>query len=131
MNAAETETAPPTSARPAWGLPRRILTTIAAVVLVGLMVRQISITLEQSPRPAGFFRGVLQGALMPVALPNLIVGDDVTIYAQQNNGVPYKLGYTVGVNLCGAFFFGMFFLRLSRWQKWRARSRTPNSTNPP
>jgi hypothetical protein len=41
----------------------------------------------------------------------------VKIYAEINNGVPYKLGYTVGVDVCGALFFGMFFWRVSRWRK--------------
>lgn len=80
-------------------------------------MRYLSIALEASSRPAGFWRGVLQGALMPAALPNLLVGSDVTIYAQNNVGVIYKLGYTMGVNTCGALFFGMFFWRISRWRK--------------
>jgi hypothetical protein len=54
---------------------------------------------------------------MPCALPNLLVGNDVTIYAQNNTGRTYKLGYTCGVNACGAVFFGMFFWRLNRWRR--------------
>ena len=61
-------------------------------------------------QPAGFLQGVVQGALMPATLPNLLVGSDVKIYAEINNGVPYKLGYTVGVDVCGALFFGNVFL---------------------
>ena len=48
-----------------------------------------------------------------MALPNLIVGDDVTIYAVNNTGRTYKLGYIAGVNTCGLIFFGYVF--------WRAR----------
>jgi hypothetical protein len=59
----------------------------------------------------------MQGALMPCALPNLLVGHDVVIYSQDNTGVSYKLGYTCGVNACGAVFFGVFFWRLNRWRK--------------
>ena len=47
-------------------------------------------------------RGVLHGALMPLAWPNLLLGRDVTIYATDNTGRLYKLGYTLGVNGCGA-----------------------------
>ena len=54
---------------------------------------------------------------MPMALPNLLIGNDVTIYSARNTGLPYKLGYTVGVNMCGALFFGVFFVRLSQWRK--------------
>ncbi len=80
-------------------------------------MRHASSALEKRTEPAGFLRGALQGALMPCALPNLIVGNDVTIYAANNTGRTYKLGYTCGVNACGAFFFGFFFWRVNRWRK--------------
>jgi hypothetical protein len=60
-------------------------------------------------------RGLL-GALMPMSMPNLLVGRDVTIYSQNNTGLSYKLGYTSGVNGCGAIFFGFFFWRVNRWR---------------
>ena len=66
--------------------------------------------------PAGFGRGILDGALMPGALPPLLMGRNVTIYAQNNTGRPYKLGYTVGVNGCGALFFGIIYWRAVRWK---------------
>jgi hypothetical protein len=53
---------------------------------------------------------------MPMALPTLLVGIDVPIYAERNTGVPYKLGYTLGVTACGAVFFGLTFARLARWR---------------
>lgn len=100
---------------------RNILLRIGAVVilaaLIGSVLNRISATLERSTRPAGFSRGVLQGALMPMAMPNLLVGKDVTIYSQNNTGVSYKLGYTTGVNGCGAIFFGVFFWRVSQWRR--------------
>jgi hypothetical protein len=65
-------------------------------------------------QPAGFSRGVLHGVLMPMALPNLLIGHDVTIYAASNTGRSYKLGYTAGVNACGLIFFGFFFWRVNR-----------------
>ena len=60
---------------------------------------------------------LLHGALMPLALPNLLVGRDVPIYAEHNTGRTYKLGYTAGVNGCGLLFFGFFFRRLARWRR--------------
>jgi hypothetical protein len=54
---------------------------------------------------------------MPLALPNLLVGHDVAIYAADNTGRTYKLGYTLGVNLCGLLFFGLFFWRVRRWRR--------------
>lgn len=96
---------------------RRILSFLFAAVCVGIVIRTASVAMSQSPAPAGFARGMLQGALMPGALPNLLVGNDVTIYAPNNTGRTYKLGYTCGVNACGAIFFGFFFWRVSRWRK--------------
>ncbi len=67
--------------------------------------------------PAGFGRGVAHGALMPLAMPQLLFGKDVTIYASDNSGRTYKLGYTVGVNACGALFFGVAYWRWNRWRR--------------
>jgi len=97
----------------------RVATVLAAMFILGYVMHRLSYTLERSPHPAGFSQGLLQGALMPAAWPNLLVGNDVIIYAPHNTGLTYKLGYTFGVNICGAFFFGMFFLRLSRWRNRR------------
>jgi hypothetical protein len=54
---------------------------------------------------------------MPMSMPNLLVGRDINIYAMRNTGLTYKLGYTMGVNLCGALFFGLFFFRVSKWRR--------------
>lgn len=60
--------------------------------------------------PAGFGHGALHGALMPMALPALLVGRDVPIYAERNTGRSYKLGYIAGINVCGFVVFGSLFL---------------------
>ncbi len=73
--------------------------------------------MERSARPAGLARGLVQGALMPMSMPNLLFGNDVTIYSINNTGLTYKIGYTAGVNGCGALFFGLFFWRVGRWRK--------------
>ena len=94
----------------------RVLPILVLAVLVGWMLNRISLSLSRSARPAGFVRGMVQGALMPMSMPNLLVGNDVIIYATHNTGLTYKLGYTMGVNLCGTIVFGAFFLRVSRWK---------------
>jgi Mg/Co/Ni transporter MgtE len=63
---------------------------------------------------AGFAYGLVHGALMPMALPSLVMGQDVDIYAANNSGRPYKLGYIVGINVCGLVFFGTVFWRPTR-----------------
>jgi len=102
---------------PWWKIPLRLLAIVLAAAAVGWTLNVIEISLEHSAQPAGFSRGIIQGALMPMSLPNLLVGKDVTIYSQKNTGVPYQIGYTAGVNSCGALFFGLFFWRVSRWKR--------------
>ena len=60
---------------------------------------------------------MLHGAMMPVAWPALLAGHDQEIYAQVNSGVTYKLGYSLGVNASGLFFFGWLFLSLGSLRK--------------
>ena len=60
---------------------------------------------------AGFKYGVLHGALMPLSLPALLIGKDVLIYAPENSGRSYKIGYICGINACGLVFFGAAFRR--------------------
>ncbi len=109
----------------------RAASFLLLAALIGVVLNRISATLEKNARPAGFTRGVVQGALMPMSFPNLLVGRDVTIYSQNNTGVSYKLGYTSGVNACGALFFGVLFWRWNRFRSLANGSRTaPLETQP-
>jgi hypothetical protein len=92
---------------------------VATAFLIGWLLNQTAASLEQRQESAGFLRGVAQGALMPCTLPALLLGHDVAIYTANNNGVPYKRGYTVGVNLIGAAFFGLLYRRIGRWRNHR------------
>ena len=60
-------------------------------------------------RVAGFFTGMMHGALMPAALPTLVFGKALPIYAQNNVGRGYNIGFILGLNTCGTFFFGIAF----------------------
>jgi hypothetical protein len=46
---------------------------------------------------------------MPAALPSLLAGKDLPIYAPNNEGRPYNIGYIFGINCCGTLFFGVGF----------------------
>jgi hypothetical protein len=92
----------------------QIVCVFAIAVVVGVLLNRAGAALERSGRQAGFCQGMLQGALMPMAMPILLVGRDVRIYAENNTGRTYKLGYTAGVNACGAIFFGYAFWRWRR-----------------
>ena len=111
--------------RPRRNLARRAAWIILFAFLIGWSLNWVAQQLDRSHRPAGFIRGLAQGALMPASMPNLLIGKDVSIYAVNNNGVSYKLGYTMGVNACGAIFFGLFYWRL---KGWRNRGRKPWSS---
>jgi hypothetical protein len=112
-------TSPPVSSR----LPRlpRLVLRLAIIVTVtygwAWFVNHSVTAADARAQAAGFSRGMLHGALMPGAMPMLLLGKDVVIYASNNNGRFYKLGYTFGVNACGALFFGGFYWRLNKWRK--------------
>ena len=67
---------------------------------------------------AGFNLGLVHGILMPTALPGLLMGKDLPIYAPTNTGRPYNIGYIFGINTCGTIFFGIGF--------WQPRRREPD-----
>ncbi len=106
------------------GVVTRVVVFLLLAFAIGAVLNRVAASLEHNSQPAGFGRGVLQGALMPMALPNLLVGRDVTIYSQVNTGVRYKLGYTAGVNACGALFFGVLYWRISRWRAGQFSNET-------
>ena len=72
-------------------------------------------------KTAGFAYGMLHGALMPIALPSLVIGRDVPIYAADNSGRFYKIGYICGINLCGLLFFGVAFRRPTSAKSYKSR----------
>lgn len=69
----------------------------------------------------GFGYGMLHGALMPLALPSLLMGQDIEIFATENSGRIYKIGYICGINVCGLSFFGPLF--------WRPRRKEAGQKN--
>jgi hypothetical protein len=97
---------------------KRLAVKTATLVLLGLVLGfgydWASPRLYGPSRLAGFRLGVVHGALMPVALPSLLLGKDVPIYAEKNQGRIYKLGYIAGINACGVVFFGLAFWRPRR-----------------
>ncbi len=97
---------------------KRLVVKAAMLILLGLVFGfgydWAAPRFYRPERMAGFRLGMLHGALMPVALPSLLLGKDVPIYAERNQGRIYKLGYIAGINICGLIFFGMAFWRPAR-----------------
>lgn len=106
------------ASRPLWlRLLLKAVSVLATMLIVGVLLSLTLRKLNTFDGAAGFPRGLVHGVLMPMSFPNLIVGDDVTIYATNNTGLSYKLGYSLGVNVCGVFFFGSLYLRLKRLRR--------------
>jgi hypothetical protein len=119
MIATTVRLAAPPARRRRWNLVTRLACVLLFAFVIGWILNQVARQMDRSRQPAGFVRGLVQGALMPASMPNLLIGHDVVIYASNNTGLFYKLGYTMGVNACGAVFFGMFYWRLKRWRNRR------------
>lgn len=92
-----------------------ILLTLLTVVL-GLAQGWAAPRLYRPDHVAGFHMGLLHGILMPAALPGLLMGQELPIYAPSNTGRLYNMGYIFGINTCGTIFFGIAF-----WQPRRRR----------
>ncbi|MGP8201674.1 MAG: hypothetical protein ACLQU4_19465 [Limisphaerales bacterium] len=92
-------------------LLRKALTLAVVTVVFGWFYGWASPWAFPKSHTADFKYGVLHGALMPIALPTLLIGKDVPIYAPDNSGRGYKIGYICGINACGLLFFGLAFRR--------------------
>ena len=99
---------------------------MARVLLTGLLLGWAyawasPVVYRPDSRP-GFWLGSVHGALMPMALPSLLMGKDVPIYAPNSQGRLYKVGYIAGINLCGLIVFGAAF--------WQPRPPHPGGGDP-
>lgn len=97
-------------APPVWQRLGRLLATAGVALAIAWTCGAAMRADARLATPPGLFRGMLHGAMMPVAWPTLLVGHDQDIYAVRNDGRPYRLGYSLGVNLSGLIFFGWLFL---------------------
>lgn len=61
----------------------------------------------------GFFGGLWHGFIAPFDLIGMLIYDDVTVYAQNNNGVGYALGFLLGSGGWG------FLSGKGRWKRRR------------
>ena len=98
-------------------LLRKAATLVVVTVIFGWLYGWASPWAFASKQPAGFAYGMLHGAMMPLSLPSLVIGKDLTIYSPNNAGRIYKIGYICGVNVCGLLFIGPLF--------WRPREAKP------
>ena len=88
---------------------RKIGIFMVLAVVFGWVFAKVSPQMFPREKQSGFAHGLLHGGLMPMALPSLVMGQDVDIFASNNSGRGYKVGYICGINLCGLIFFGSAF----------------------
>lgn len=111
-------------------LGKIVIRLIMAVVVTLLFGRLLQFSVQYSQQEGavpGFRTGFAHGMLMPCGMPVLLLGQDIPIYAARNTGRTYKLGYTLGVNFCGAIFFGSVYWRLGRLRKMAREMKEPDS----
>ncbi len=108
----------PAPARVNWWRPAlvQIVRLVVVGVLVGWFYAWGAPLIYRDKSTPGFWLGCAHGALMPMALPSLLMQKNVPIYAVVNAGRIYKIGYIAGINACGFVVFGLSF--------WRPRRRT-------
>ncbi len=94
---------------------KSILITVLCVIL-GLAQAWMASWSYKPDKVAGFPIGLWHGMLMPAALPGLLMGQDLPIYAPNNTGRTYNIGYAMGINGCGLLFFSVAFWRPRGWQ---------------
>jgi hypothetical protein len=94
----------------------KIIVLTALALVLGFFQGWASSRLYRPDHTAGFHLGLLHGMLMPAALPGILMGQDLPIYAPNNSGRLYNMGYIFGINTCGTIFFGVAF-----WQPRRRR----------
>ncbi len=92
----------------------QIIRLVLAGVLMGWLYAWGAPLIYRDKSAPGFWLGCAHGALMPMALPSLLMRKDVPIYAVVNKGGIYKIGYIAGINACGFVVFGLSF-----WKPWR------------
>jgi hypothetical protein len=102
-------------------IARKVVILAVVAVVFGWFFSWASPWAFPPQRTVGFGFGLLHGAMMPLALPSLVTGQNVRIYDDNNAGRPYKIGYICGVNICGLIFIGPLF--------WRPRPVTSTSSD--
>jgi hypothetical protein len=109
----------PAPVRAKWWRP--VLVQLTRFVLVGVLLGWVyawgAPLIYRDKSTPGFWLGCAHGALMPMALPSLLMNKDVPIYSTVNDGRIYKIGYIAGINGCGFVVFGLSFWKPQRRSK--------------
>jgi hypothetical protein len=77
-------------------IPIPALFFLSAVVLLSSCADRESVEQCVTGYTYGFFGGLWHGFIAPFDFIGMLMWDDVTMYAQNNNGVGYALGFLLG-----------------------------------
>lgn len=94
-----------------------VVKSLAMILFIALLAALQGWAAKESYKPenrADFKIGLLHGILMPAAFPALLAGHDMPIYAPDNSGRNYKIGYILGINTCGTVFFALAYWGMGR-----------------
>ena len=109
---ATNETAPAATATALTGRQILRIKVVALTIfslLLGAFYEHATRTTYRPDYVAGFTVALMHGAVMPAALPSLLLGRELPIYAPNNIGRGYNIGFILGLNACGTLFFGIGF----------------------
>ena len=78
-----------------------------ALVILGLLVLATScadktvVTQVMTTHEYGFWGGLWHGIIAPFDFVGMLIFDDITVYAEHNNGAWYAFGFILGVGALG------------------------------
>ncbi len=73
-----------------------LLCVLVCVLLLSSCAHNQSVAECLKGQPYGFWSGLLHGFIAPFDLIGMLFRDDVTFFAQNNNGAWYAFGFLVG-----------------------------------
>lgn len=76
--------------------PYRFLVIIPMLILFSSCADREVVDACLKGHTYGFFSGIWHGFIAPFDFIGMLIWNDVTMYAQNNNGVGYALGFLIG-----------------------------------
>lgn len=73
-----------------------ILCTVLGLLLLSGCAHNEVVTACLKGHTYGFFGGLWHGIIAPIDLVVMLFKDDITVYAQNNNGALYAFGFIIG-----------------------------------
>lgn len=82
---------------------KKLLFIIAVLLLLTSCADKTVISQEMTTHQYGFWGGLWHGIIAPFDFIGMLIWDDVSVYAENNNGAWYAFGFVLGM---GGLFGG-------------------------